>query len=1742
MDGLRVLGFRASVAGLRQILTVSTALDSHFQTLEAIFPNAQKILRDFRSSKIILELLDSAPEFPTSEPIQSNEADRYCTALGQKDFNPINRDDFPIQAELIAFFWLAQSSKNAQPNVVVSESLARLLETSIFFVEQPSIVRIAPELAGHSPGFFNDVDGITTWLDYASDAYISWGAKSFVMHDIRACFSEACDLAQQLNPTKFAPQPFLHEEDLGEQQSEPIQRGSSLRERERLVLHHNAFQVLEAKTFFRNVRRNIEQDRRGYDVTGTEYSYQYYFEALIAGVALATGRTVRGAIEMSLDADDHEHIAIRSFPGYKSHFNYPIWTRKLSPTKTLTLPLPDFLSCLADSLYFKGAQTLADCLPYSLVDWEQRCFEWLDGQFSSSGSKLDRRIRDALPRALYQHSANPALLDWITTPVQKMHRQTESLSYYLNPSSENTYIAYAAVCKNMFHAYGAPVSIRSLLLKNVADVSVEEHRQISDCFVTDLKQAESSKDLIASHNSLARYILMLLIVATGHRKSTTPFFFRWDILISENLVFISDKLVVGSEARFVPIPEWLSNVVATYLQHLVELAHKLRSVDSHLAEQVSNLLNDNFEPIRTQLGESDEHSPYQKSFGLFFLIDEKFKAKTIATHDLEEFYKIASPVPIGRFRKNIANALWSQNLSGQQIEAFLGHNGDLHCFGESSAWSILQWAEAVRQAQDQYLADCGWKEIGISLNPHQSTALPFTPPRFDKSRSSYEGRHLDKKSAEARARMIIRDLLPAEWFDYDNAKITDEDVIALREAARSRMADDPKSAEQVSRVIAEEIQKIRGTVGKMISSNIANLTRTESGPISVSSSRHHAIATTVRAWWIGRLGEFSSRDTAESYMDRLAAIGISLIIFDAVLDEKTWSSLLMAIASHESRSAQGCLVVRVGVKKSARMYDKAVILSPYTAAQIVGLEHQFPSNETDGQIIKKISARIVKWLKSAPHSGDGLSLLGLFVVFKAWWMLRLPGTAFAIAAAEYSGPAPDLVSECALYGIQRHDLIETDSIVDDIREILVKPKLDSSAAKARINELLNEATGSFELKQQTSRWQRSRLLILLNDSELHAELKEIANQNPIVSAMLGFLQYLLVEGGMRVADYRFGSIRTLFSHIISLVDTWWERDIDNLESSEFDQAYTALLVKSDQAGLAVWRFHQFLRATYGVPHSSKAASYKRSEAQCRSSLITTAQFDKAWHDINAIKDDGQLAGHTKTFLGLSYQYALRNREAIGLELKHVLPPRPYRIRVEKNNVRDLKTKKASLRVVDHVLANARCQKYFEGIVALHQVAPVGDTSLFADAEKRDALYSKSRINQATTVALRAATKNASVVPYSMRHTAATRLAHFAIRAPRQIPLSPFVETALRGEIEEASITSCFEQGFDAWPFWTDRVAMFLGHTSVDTMLNTYWHSSHVRLAELTWHACEDVELTHQQFSSILGRDRSSISKKLTGLKSNGLCVGSQLQEALIAHYIDKSTISILGEDLEEDSFDRSLITQQEGLNDLEFSGSWVALHRILIARLQNNLSLDETRQLATSFNLSGEDAAAFWGAYENIVLNSGFDDFEPPNSEIMVGAPKRHAGIARGMAERERGIAAANRLSNLSELFSAKLETFTNMWCERINPEAPWFVARNAPELELILEVLKEIGVKRSQFEFVSCNFDKSTLSGALTKTEIEGAGEQKFRVSYGPRNSIIREFGVRVKQQVDTKIGDYRDTHRLALILAAIVRAKLGS
>ena len=1748
---LKVHGFRASIAGLRKVLDVSCALNSHFQQLEQIFPNTIKIVSCFRTGKDIHELLSASTQLALDEPTQSaNVVTSFCEVIEDEDFQLFYLTKYPILAESLAFFWLIHACIQAHQDAIVPSKLFRLLSSSL------KLNRYIPYIAENEFSEINilhislqdHMDDMTVWIEYASNVFSKLLEGISSLEDIKEGFFEATEFLKKVNFNNIYNNEIIKSDDgLDSDLQSSNQRGSGLNERERLIISHNSFRQHEIVCLSKKIGSIATPSgisSNGHYSDSRVSHPHYYIEVMIISLALATGRTIGDAVKFPLLKNLGEYLYLGLYPGHFGKFNYVIWHRELPTEKQFNIPLPEFLSDqLKPFLKIKGTTNLEDCLPYSDICWEDRCFAWLEAQIGGLKYQINRKIRDALARALYQSSASSSLLTTIATPSTKDKHRRESLSNYLDPLNVRTIDAYANACNKIFRKYGAPKITQHFYKNNPTfSVTVDVHQDIAKIFIRNINDADIPSNYITRHNWIARYILMALVVATGHRKSKTPFFFFWDILTTENLVFICDKLVVGSEARFVPIPSWLSELVNQYKQHLQLFAERLYSEHPQLAESINNLITGGGTTARTNRRKSETNSSSSSPdviFGCFFIVDDDFNPITITTRDLEKCYSPISSNGIGLLRKSVANSLWSEGMSGHQIEAFLGHNGEQHAFGESSAWSIFEWAADIRKAQETYLSQRGWQSVKI--NTRTLEPINLLTPNFETTPYSYEGRKRSAHQALLNAKGIIRDLLPAEWFEDGKATITDADVLLLKEAAKERLSQDKESSDKVNQALALEIEKIRHGYSGTISSAIANLARTEAGPVEVTSSRYYSIASSIRTLWLNRIGNYLN-DPTENQMDRLAHIGISLVIFDAVLDLKTWESLLLTIADHGTRSAHGCLLVRSKIEKSSRVFEKSLILSPPTAAQLIGFEFKHSSAEFNKLLIKDVNRRINKWLQCAQVASEKFALEQLMTVFKSWWLLRLPGAQYAVATGSYSGPAPDIVSECAIYGISCVDSASLISLDGEVEQILTKSKIGPTEAIKKINMLLKEAEGKFEHKNSTSRLQRNRLMQLLQD-EKHLELKNIASKQQIVSIMLDFLQYMIEEGGKKLDILRFNSIRTYFSNIHSMIEKMWDKVIEDLEVDDYNNMYSQLLQGSSQSYVPISLFHKFLSETFDAPYSSVAAGKYRVAIQCRSALITPGQHENTWGKISRIKnDDGQLIFHSKSYLGIGYNYGLRTREALGLSLNDVISPNPIEFRIVRNNARDLKTKKYSLRIVTPLTANTKFQTHLARVVGLAQHAPSKNESLFADTEFKNQLYSKSRIGQVVTTALRSVTGNLSVVPYSMRHSAATRLAHFVFRSPRKFPLSEQVENALKGSLDVDSITACFDQGFSAWPFWVDRVGMYLGHSGVDTLLNTYWHTSHVCLAEHTWHASQNIQFRDQQLASMLGRDRTSIVKQYGRLVSQHTVdlQKPENSELLISHYINKSDIPKLGDDIkinEAKKASKKLLPDTDEQNE---SSRWVAYDRLLSARLDNGHTFERQIDQSQQFYLGKKDARKFFDAYRFIVQNFGFDDFEPGNSEILTRPPKRSAGCLRGAAERERGLTAAHRLSKSSPIFAGNLNWFVGIWLERSNPESPWFVAYNKDELIRIMDVLKNIGAKAHQFQFCHYHFDISQLQKKLSPSQLTDSVSQKTRIGSGPKNARVSEIGVRVGQESGTAIGDYRDTHRLALVLAAIVRASV--
>jgi len=203
-DGLRVLGFRASIAGLRQALAVSNELYSHFEKLETCFPGSKKILSDFRNSRDIFALVKSAPEFSTSETIRSRfVATPFCAVIGGKEYQAVDFDQFPVLAELLAFFWLVNSSIHSRPDIQISNKLAKLLYGSINFVrELASAVEDHPDLLKQSPALLSE--NLTEWVDFSANIFSLCTSTFLSVEDVRGAFFEACAQMQRLPSVPIA--------------------------------------------------------------------------------------------------------------------------------------------------------------------------------------------------------------------------------------------------------------------------------------------------------------------------------------------------------------------------------------------------------------------------------------------------------------------------------------------------------------------------------------------------------------------------------------------------------------------------------------------------------------------------------------------------------------------------------------------------------------------------------------------------------------------------------------------------------------------------------------------------------------------------------------------------------------------------------------------------------------------------------------------------------------------------------------------------------------------------------------------------------------------------------------------------------------------------------------------------------------------------------------------------------------------------------------------------------------------------------------------------------------------------------------------------------------------------------------------------------------------------------------------------------------------------------------------------
>src|SRR5690606_20836262 len=208
--------------------------------------------------------------------------------------------------------------------------------------------------------------------------------------------------------------------------------------------------------------------------------------------------------------------------------------------------------------------------PYSATAWDRRAYDCLANELGCSPQRAELLTRDLLPRLLYEETSNAALVDfWRADKIKNLDRVNSiALTHYLQPSGKRTSESYYSSQKRATKASDARAPEVEVQLGS-SRLTPEETKKIVKSLLAHQDAAETPLD---QHSAIAYLTRFICLVVPAHRRSTAPFPLPWDFSPSEGLVFICDKPVTGSEARFSPIPPSALEYLSNYAAHLKRIA------------------------------------------------------------------------------------------------------------------------------------------------------------------------------------------------------------------------------------------------------------------------------------------------------------------------------------------------------------------------------------------------------------------------------------------------------------------------------------------------------------------------------------------------------------------------------------------------------------------------------------------------------------------------------------------------------------------------------------------------------------------------------------------------------------------------------------------------------------------------------------------------------------------------------------------------------------------------------------------------------------------------------------------------------------------------------------------------------------------------------------------------------------------------------------------------------------------
>jgi len=263
---------------------------------------------------------------------------------------------------------------------------------------------------------------------------------------------------------------------------------------------------------------------------------------------------------------------------------------------------------------------------------------YIQTQDSSYARLISTHPRSGLP-------ASCAYASWPTSNVEHIMSDEEKATSFLN-----------------IYSPGALIGMGSHM---IAIKSAIKH-SISHAY-TLISQAQIENDFILTHNRYIAYLATALLAATGARPIRDPFespnFFNHDT----KLVYVDDKASgVLRQGRLIPLVTELSEHIKNdYSNYLVELSNILHKQHSQLSREIKSLTDKN----------KTHHIPY-----LFFLScthnqnsTPKLAWSSVSESSIQSLQLFDWPLPLRLFRHRLANTLRCHSLDSEIIDGIMGH-------------------------------------------------------------------------------------------------------------------------------------------------------------------------------------------------------------------------------------------------------------------------------------------------------------------------------------------------------------------------------------------------------------------------------------------------------------------------------------------------------------------------------------------------------------------------------------------------------------------------------------------------------------------------------------------------------------------------------------------------------------------------------------------------------------------------------------------------------------------------------------------------------------------------------------------------------------------------------------------------------------------------------------------------------------------------------------------------------------